>query len=377
MLGFGKAKYGKSAQTNAYQKFIKLEADKELIVRILPPMKSLENTDKWSVYYTIHYGYKGVDRKDPSKTVARPFRCVEQKNTRTGMITQTCPECMEIQKTKALLDERTASLSKRTDMTDEEKETMLAPLKVFLKEHNIDKKWYLNVMLQDGTFGTMTISHRTKKLVEALLDRIDKQENIDPLEAEGGVWLSFRRTGRKLDAVDTVEPVYVKEEINGRRVNVLKSGAMSEEKGREALERCSDLATGVVRTISLDQVNMLVNSSGDPEEVDRILSIGTGWSTERSATPVVAPKTPVAKAVAAAPTSYATSEDEEQALLAQLEAVRAAKRKQQAATPTGATTAATTVAPSAQNTVPKTSATKPVDLGLPEDKFLELFEDKG
>lgn len=374
MLGFGKAKYGKAANESNFQKFYRLEADKELVARILPPMKSLESTDKWAVYHSVHYGYRGVDKKDPSKTTARPFRCVEQKNLRNGMITQTCPECMDIQRKKATLEERTASLAKRTDMTEEEKETILAPLKSFLKEHNVDRKWYINIMLQDGSFGVLQISHRLKKQVDALLERIFRDEGVDPLDPEGGVWLSFRRTGRKLDAVDTVEPVYVKEEIGGRKVNVLKSGALTLEKGREALSKCPDL-TEVSRVISLDQINLLVGSSGDPEEVDRILAISSSRTMERSASPALQPKafTPVSE-VSSPDMRPSDIEDDEAFLMAKLQALRS--KKQGTPVVAAAPVVAATPTPPTMSTV-KAPLNKPVDLGLPEDKFLELFEDKG
>lgn len=371
MSGFGKAKYGNSSETN-YQKFIRLESDKELMVRVLPPMKSLADVGKWAMYHSVHYGYRGVDRKDPSKSSARPFRCVEQKNFKTGMITQSCPECLEIQRKKETLEERELSLSKRTDMSAEEKDIILSPLKSFLKEHNVDRKWYLNVMVSDGSFAVLQISHRLKKQLDLLVERVSNEEGVDPFDLNTGVWFNFRRTGKKLEAVDTVEPVYIKEEMNGRKVNVLKVSALTEAQIQDALTKCPDL-TEVTRVISLDQINLLVGSSGDPEEVDRILAMGSvramersASARERSAAPAVVKNTVVATPTATVTATTSTAEEDEQALLAKLEAVRA---KKAAATVVAATNKVATT--ETANVTPKVNK---VELGLPEDKFLELFE---
>lgn len=372
MNGFGKPKYShNSSNDSGFYKIFKMESDKDLVVRVLPPMKSLAESGKWGVFHSVHYGYQGLNKKDPSKTQARPFRCVEQKNFKTGMITQSCPECLEIRRKEEQLSERQAALSNRSDMSAEEKETVLSPLKRFLKDHNLDRKWHINVMALDGAFGVLQISHRVRKQLDSLIQRIEQEENVDALDPETGVWFNFRRTGKRLECVDTVEAVYVREDINGRKVNVLKSGKLTEQQVQDALAKCPDL-NETTRAISLEQINALINSSGDPEEVDRILSMGS-FRGERSASPSAPKKQPALGAMAAAH----LQDDDEQALLAKLEAIRAKKAAavtQPVQTKTAEAAVTNTVSAATADTVKQTTASVKTPVSLPEDKFLELFD---
>lgn len=334
--GFGKAKFGKNAEV--YSKIFKLEDGKELIVRLLPPMKSLAANGTWAVYQAVHYGYYGINKKDPSKVSARPFKCIEEKNFKTGMITRSCPECVEIKLKKELLEERTAQLEKRTDMTAEEKKVVLAPLENFVRKHNVDRKWYINVMDLSGAFGFLTISHRLKKQLDDLIQKINNDEGVDPFDLDNGAWFNFRRNGKKLAVIDTVEAVYAKEEVNGRRVNVLKMAPLTEQQQASALAQCSDLSE-VVRSISVDQMNLLVGSSGDPDDVDRILSLGaTGARSELERSASRREASPMNEVSVAAPVRANKSETKP--------VVNEVKQP------------------------PKTNAIAE----LPEDKFLELFE---
>lgn len=352
--GFGKAKFGKNAEV--YSKIFKLEDGKELIVRLLPPMKSLAASGTWAVYHAVHYGYYGVNKKDPSKTSARPFKCIEEKNFKTGMITRSCPECVEIKLKKELLDERTAQFEKRTDMTAEEKKVVLAPLENFVRKHNVDRKWYINVMDLSGAFGFLTISHRLKKQLDDLIQKINNDEGVDPFDLETGVWFNFRRNGKKLSVIDTVEAVYAKEEVGGRRVNVLKMAPLTEQQQAQALSQCSDLSE-VIRHVSIDQMNLLVGSSGDPEDVDRILSLGvTGAKSEleRSAS------------------RRESSASAEREIMSVVEVMRTTPKAETKTVTTPVTTSAVTEVNAAPVEV---KSPKPNTIAeLPEDKFLELFE---
>ena len=341
--GFGKPKYG-NASESSYSKLFKLEDGKELIVRILPPMKSLADSGKWALFHSVHYGYYGVNKKEPSKLSARPFKCVEEKNFRTGMITKSCPECVEIANKKSILEERTENFSKRTDLSEEEKQVILEPLESFIRKHNVDRKWYINVMDVSGAFGHVTISHRLKKQLDDLMEKIRNNEGVDPISIEQGIWLSFRRTGKKLSVVDTVEAVYNREELNGRKVNVLKVAPLTDQQVSDALVQCHDL-TEIVRSISIDQMNLLVGSSGDPEEVDKVFALGSFSRTDRErsasrreASAQATAYTAAAKTVAVTNVAPATTsdQDEEALLMAKLAAIRPNKQKM-VATDTGGT----------------------------------------
>ncbi|NDD84297.1 hypothetical protein EBZ38_08510 [bacterium] len=327
--GFGKPKYG-NASESSYSKLFKLEDGKELIVRILPPMKSLADSGKWALFHSVHF-------------------------------------------------------SKRTDLSEEEKQVILEPLESFIRKHNVDRKWYINVMDVSGAFGHVTISHRLKKQLDDLMEKIRNNEGVDPISIEQGIWLSFRRTGKKLSVVDTVEAVYNREELNGRKVNVLKVAPLTDQQVSDALVQCHDL-TEIVRSISIDQMNLLVGSSGDPEEVDKVFALGSFSRTDRErsasrreASAQATAYTAAAKTVAVTNVAPATTsdQDEEALLMAKLAAIRANKQKMVATTTTPATPPASATAVTATSVPepqPTKTTTKNVMAELPEDKFLELFE---
>src|SRR5678815_2964475 len=89
--GYGKAKYGSD------QKFQKTgkpgKGPGNNFILVMPPMFSLAEEGKWAVYYTTHWGYSGNHPSDQTKTVVRPFRCIEDRDFRSKMVRQACPEC--------------------------------------------------------------------------------------------------------------------------------------------------------------------------------------------------------------------------------------------------------------------------------------------
>src|ERR1700677_1411907 len=74
-MKIGKAKFG--GQTS--RKYFKL-ADGEQAYRILPPLGELADQGRWSVFHSVHYGYKSTDGKQ------KPFLSCEVKNRKNGMI---------------------------------------------------------------------------------------------------------------------------------------------------------------------------------------------------------------------------------------------------------------------------------------------------
>jgi hypothetical protein len=384
--GFGKPKYGGSG---SYAKNLKLQTDKNgqpvsATYRILPPMKSLAESGEWAVYVGTHFGYKGVNPKDRSKPGHRPFKCIEEKDYKTKMILQDCPECDLIAQRKDELDKLEASLKAKGHSSDEIEE-LTKPHKTWLFEHSCDRKWQMNVKCQDGSFGVLSLSHKTKKKLDAKIAQILTEDGIDALDLEQGVWFKFTRTGKGIEVDDTVDVEYesVRDPSTNRVVRTIKMAPLTEAEINQALKECPDLATNV-RALSYEQIKMLTECSGDDEEVEAILGLGQKKEGSPGARAAAAPRpapAPAAAPRAAAPVSTpapapapaaAAPAVDQAALIAQLQAQLAAAQAAAAATPAAPTaTAAPTPAPApaaaAEAPVPATPAAAPA-AGLPVDR---------
>lgn len=402
--GFGKPKYG----GGNFSKNFKLQSSKDgsgvsATYRILPPMKSCAETGEWAVYVSTHFGYKGVNQKDPSKPQHRTFGCVEDRDFQTKMIRQDCPECDLIAQRKAEKEALEAK-AKAEGHTDDEIKEIVKPLSDWLFEHSCDRKWKMNVKSADGQFGTLALSHKTKKKLEAEILRLQTEDGIDALDLEQGVRFVFTRTGKGITVDDTVTVEYESIKENGRVVRVVKLAPLTEAEAAQALKECEDLKKSV-RVLTYDQIKMLTQCSGEPEDVDAILALGakreaspqprTTSSSLPPATPpasrpaAAAPQTPVSKpaeqtpppapksepVAAAAPEASAAPglDDEEAALMAQMAALRAKKAAAAAAAATPASAPAPAVAES--KPVPATPAAAPAE-GLPVDRaaFMARFK---
>lgn len=369
MSGFGKPKYG----GNTFKQPLKLKEGK-LRVRIMPPMHSLAEDGVWHIFHGTHFGYKGVNPKDPSKPQFRTFRCIQEKDFRSGVLKQGCPECDLIDEYKQVGAQQEAQARAKTEprpYTEEEIAEMLSGVNGWLQEHNCDRKQWLNVKTEAGEFNALQIPHKTFKLLDAQIKKVMSEEGIDPLDVEQGVWFDFTRTGKKIETQDTVEIVQETVRENGRLIKTTKLAPLTVAEQEQALAECPDL-NSVVRVISEEQIRLLTKCSGDPEEVDRILAMGRReTSPARSAPrPSLPPPTVPARqapAVQSTPEPVASEgDDEEKALLAQLAALKAKK----------ANPAPVVEQPELQKAEQPAQASlkaAPV-LELPKEKFMGLFK---
>ena len=276
--GFGKVKYGGEGWGNQWGP---KEGDNH--IRIAPPMHSLAESGKWSAYHGIHFGYHGVDSKDKTKTRNRPFKCI-QKKQRNGIVEQECPACDEVEAYKAKLDAEEAALVAAGTPKDVIA-TKLAGLKTWLKDHNVDRKHYMNVLIPTGEVGFFKISHKTKKVLDLKIKDVQAQYNLDPIEPDQGVWFNIKRVGKFLDAVDSVELVMVDVVVGGRKLQDIKPGALSEAECTKLLTECKDVAF-VGTELTFDQIKAVVEAAEDPEEIDRIFD---GNKKTETKAPVKAP----------------------------------------------------------------------------------------
>ncbi len=298
--GFGKANLNPVYDGPKYFKMRtpdprKNETETVLVLRLLPSMHSYRDTGQWKFYYGQHYGYAGVNSRDPSKPRARPFGCIQKKNKQKEILTR-CPKCDQISQFEAkkaaredeLAQQHGVGSSKEERSTPEFYEIKKSDQKyqtfaAWLSKHNCDKKFWINAMDKNGDFGMLQLSYTTcEEKLMPLLNKLAKGEEtgepVDAFDPGTGIWLKFTRTGKNPRVVDSVT---VFEELvdfgNGKKAKVAQAAPMTDEQIAKALKTCKDLAKDVVKFIDAETIQKLVNCSGDPAEVDAI------WPPEKPA----------------------------------------------------------------------------------------------
>lgn len=259
------------------------------VFRIAPPVKSLKNVGKWKVYDKLHYGYTVPNDKNPDKPRAKPFRCIEKKNRGTGMVEQDCPECNLL---KAKEDEikRVVDQYIAQGKSPKEAEEYVAGARKLLREHNLDKKWYVLAKNLTGEWGILKLGHRAMTALDDAREKFMKENGgADPLDARTGVWFEFTRTGKGLDTRYTAS---VAMESLGRGQFQMKSGALT-ALDAEALKKCPDLAkVNDNKVLTYDQINALVRSGGEPSVVQSIFGASRRSESSPAPTSDAAPAEP-------------------------------------------------------------------------------------
>lgn len=249
------------------------------IFRIMPAMFSLADEGKWAVYYTTHWGYQGTHPTDQSKNVVRPFRCIEDKNRQTGMVRQACPECDLYNQKFEEAQAFEAALKAEKKYTEDEIKSKMKSRSDWLQGHAPERKWYINVMNPDRTFGDYKINHKThKKGIDTKIQELLESE-IDATDLDSGVWFNIKRTGDGFTVPDVVE--VVQKPIEGKKgsFEIALAPLTAAEQAR-GLKECRDLASLGGSVLSYDQIRELVLSGGDPDKVDRIFGGRLGGGTQ-------------------------------------------------------------------------------------------------
>lgn len=364
---FGTAKNGGS-DTNWKMHALKDDGSAN-VFRIAPPVKSLKTVGKWNVYDRLHYGYTVPNDQNPDKPRHKPFRCIEKKNRATSMVEQDCPECSLL---KAKEDEVTAVVKEyiAKGKSPAEAEEYVKGARKLLREHNLDKKYYLLAKNLAGEWGTLKLGYRAfTALQDARTKYMKENGGADPLDARNGVWFEFTRQGKGLDTRYTA--TIAMESLGGGRFQ-MKSGALTQVDA-EALKKCPDLAKlNDNKSLTYDQILALVRSGGEPSMVAAVFN--TPRRLEQSPAPVsqAAPQVQAAVAPLLPPQTVqkvATQDDEVARLRAQLAALEAAQAAPKPTTPTTPTT------PTAKASVPAPQPPVADLMKLDAADFLALFPD--
>jgi hypothetical protein len=266
-MGYGKSNYSSG------QKFQKTgkpgKGPGNNFIRVMCAMHSLAESGKWAVYYTTHWGYSGVSKSDPTKTTVRPFRCIEDKDFKTKFVRQACPECDNFRAKEAEAEAYKAELKKQgLDDKAIKADPKMKEFDIWLGQHAPERKWYINVMYKDRTFGDYKINHKThKKGIDAKIQELQEQD-IDATDLDQGVWFNIKRLGDGFTVPDVVEVEQKPGDKKGS-FEILMAPLTEEEKAR-GLKECRDLAQLGGSVLTEEQIYALVQSDGSPEAVDKI-----------------------------------------------------------------------------------------------------------
>lgn len=197
-MKIGKARFG--SQGGQQRKYFKLK-DGEQAYRILPPIGELADQGRWSVFHSVHYGYKSSDGKQ------KPFLTCEVKNRKNGMIEVADAAKDRITTLKAKLEEAKKAGNKA--LADK-----LEPLVGATGMYNLDNNHYMNVVDAQGNVGILKIRHKAKLALEAEIKSLNA-DGVDPLSVEDGRFFVFTRTGMGRDTTFGVKVLKEKIKVEG------------------------------------------------------------------------------------------------------------------------------------------------------------------
>ena len=249
-------------------------ADGENIYRILPPLFSLAAEGVWAVYQSVHWGSKGVKG-------AKSFQCIQKTDYKTKMVKVQCPECDQIAQ-KLQSKNNAKEKFKAEGKTELEITDLVKPHTDWLYAHNLNKKWFVNAMTQDGKIGRLAIPHKMYVQLQLAISAL-VEKGLDPIGVSGGVWFNLVRTGLGNQTTHSVgvveESMDVMVEGKKIRVSTKKPAPLTEEVLSRLQAEASDLKE-IARKLSYEDISRITNSGYDPEVVDQVFSRGEVFGDE-------------------------------------------------------------------------------------------------
>jgi hypothetical protein len=301
------------------------------IYRVLPPCGSLAEHGKWAVYEAIHWGYKGGNNR------IRTFRCPLQKG-KDKMVVKPCPECDKIAEQKATYDRLFKELTEAKGLSKDQAKEKLKYLGDWTQAHNRDAKWYMNVIDAQGQIGRLAIPHKMYEALKLAIGEVIKK-GIDPIAIDQGVFFDFQRSGtfnQTTHAVRVVTETFTPAGATETYERV-KKAPLSPDQLKRMESEAYDLGD-MFRTLTTDQVALLVQSGGEAEVVDSVFSapeskkdvstgVGTGLGFYEASSTAEEPSEADIKSggtLNTTPPPMPAPNDEIQALLARVAALQAA-----------------------------------------------------
>jgi hypothetical protein len=166
--------------------------DGEQAYRILPGVGDLAESNRWSFYWNVHYGYKTPDGKKI------PFASPEFKKNKVVEVPDVAKDRLEMLKSeleKATIAENKPAMEKLHLLLgyyDTSAKKMVNGV------YNLDSKHYMNAIDAQGNIGILKIGHKAKLALEVEISRLEK-EGVYPLSPDDGRYFVFKRSGNGRD----------------------------------------------------------------------------------------------------------------------------------------------------------------------------------
>jgi hypothetical protein len=227
-------------------KWFYLEDNKDNVFRVLPPLHSLARTGEFAKYFSVHRQLKGTDSKQ------RPFLCNQEKDYKTKMISRRCALCDKAAEVKSKLEAAVDSgrMSKEEAFQFEQKN--IWPLKP-------EKKYYLNVVNQEGNIGVVSISISMYQDLQNTLKEWDKK-GFD-LTGQKGAFLNFTVSKKFKGDKDAVHKVVPFTQVNKDGTFSLVSHEITPDMIERLKTDSRDLSK-LFRGLSDEDVAMLASTDG-------------------------------------------------------------------------------------------------------------------
>lgn len=198
-IKIGKASFGGGSKFVS-KKYFKLK-DGEQAYRILPPLGDLADSGRWSVFHSVHYGYKTLDGKQ------KPFLSSEVRNRKNNMV--EVPDAA-----KERITTLKTELEKAQKIGNKAALEKLNPLVGPTGMYNLDNNHYMNVIDAQGNIGILKLRHKAKLALDMQIKALNA-EGVDPLSLENGRFFVFTRSGMGRDTTFAVKVLKEKIKVEG------------------------------------------------------------------------------------------------------------------------------------------------------------------
>src|ERR1035438_2914302 len=270
------------------------------LYRILPPFKTLAATGQIAKYWEI-YWMKGTGRKQNGQAKKKPVpSLLVTKSNGTGVPRTIINPCPLHDKIKALTDMVTVAEKEGLDQ-DPIVLAKINGIKETLKDLNLDKAYYVNVMSPSGEIGSLPLRYTAFEHLKGRLKELEK-EGIDAINVGAGMGIIFDFKKMLDDKGKTVYPVDIakrthKDPNTGKFIVEYQQLEIDESVLKRMETEAEDL-TKLFKILSPEEVALIATL--DPSMVDRVFSNPTVASEDgeeiyednlTTDAPVVAPKT--------------------------------------------------------------------------------------
>jgi hypothetical protein len=177
-------------------------ADDSIQIRILPMWMPICGND-FGLFWRTHYGYYGVNPKDPNQKAFRSFSCIQERKGKEIIV--ACAECDYIARKKNEATLLKAQLDSESNPERKEKlQVEYTKLLGWIAAHNNDGKKRIPVLDRKGNPGIFLAPYNVTEQIKTEIERLSKARF--PIQAAGrkGVWFEVTRTGKASNTSDKV-----------------------------------------------------------------------------------------------------------------------------------------------------------------------------